>query len=382
MGGCLKRSRKDKIAAMLKKPSIISMKRPLLFAILSLLLTSLACRAAEQVVFGTPTPTPSPFPSATPTFTPTLTPSPTPTATSTLSFEETCPDGDCIEACLEGLGLDLVNESQYSHRDPNFKGSSGQILVSYAVYGDKLIEEEKKAVYSTFKSYQEDIDLHQRIWDYYRAIIPAKNRTTITNFLVFTDGKQNILAYVAQSRISPEKWVISVDVVDAETPQDLTYTLVHEFAHLLTLGPDQVIPSEPIFDNPGDEKIWRSEFDSCETYFPGEGCSIADAYIETFFTNYWEEIYREWIRIQHQPDKDSYIESIQEFYEEYQDRFVTEYAVTSPEEDIAESFTFFVLTKKTEANKISDQKVLFFYDYPELVLLRLNIIEGICSYNR
>jgi hypothetical protein len=367
---------------MLKKPYSVSIKRPLFFAILSLLLASMACRAAEQAVFGTPTPTPSSTPSPTPTFTPTLPPSPTPTATPTPSFEETCPDGDCIEACLEGLGLDLVNESQHSHRDPNFKGSSGQILVSYKVYGNKLLEVEKKTVYSTFKSYQEDTDLHQRIWDYYSAIIPTKNRSTISHFLVFTDGKQNILAYVAQSGISPEKWVISVDVVDAETPQDLTYTLVHEFAHLLTLGPDQVIPSEAIFENPGDENIWRSEYEACETYFPGEGCSVADAYIDSFFTTYWDEIYREWIRIQRQPNQDSYIESIQEFYEVYQDRFVTEYAVTSPEEDIAESFTFFVLTKKPEANKISDQKVLFFYEYPELVSLRLKIIKGICRYNQ
>ncbi len=355
------------------------MKRKLILPILLLLFASLACRAAEQAVFGTPTPTASITPSATPTFTPTPLP---PTATPTPSFEEACPNGDCVEACLETLGLDLVNESPYSHRDPDFEGNSGQVLVDYIVTGDEIVEAEKKSVYSNFKSYQDDTELHQRIWEYYRTIIPARYRKTISNFYMFTDGKQRILAFVAQSYASPEEWVLSVDVVDAETPQDLTYTLVHEFGHLVTLGPDQVIPSEAIFENPGDEQIWRQEYDACETYFPGEGCSVPDAYIDAFFTKFWEDIYREWVRIQLQEDPDSYETLIEEFYEVYQDQFVSDYAVTNPEEDIAESFTFFVLTKKPEANKISDEKILLFYEYPELVSLRLDIIQGICGYNK
>jgi hypothetical protein len=357
------------------------MKRKWIFPLLVLLLASLACRAAEQVVFGTPTPSPSPTPSATLTPSPTATPTSTPTATPTPTFGESCPDGNCIEICLEELGIDLVNESRYSHNDPEFKGNSGQILVNYLVTGEKITEFEKKSVYSTFKSYQDDKDLHQRIWDYYRAIIPPSQRRTVSNFYIFTDGKQRILAFVAQSNVSPRKWVLSVDVVDAETPQDLTYTLVHEFAHLLTLGPDQVVPSEALFENPGNETIWRQEYDACPNYFIAEGCSIEGAYIDSFFNRYWDDIYREWLRIQRQTG-DSYVQLIEEFYEVYKDQFVSDYAVTSPEEDIAESFTFFVLTSKPEASKVSDEKILFFYEYPELVSLRLKIIEGICGYNK
>jgi len=51
--------------------------------------------------------------------------------------------------------------------------------------------------------------------------------------------------------------------------------------------------------------------------------------------------------------------------------FVTEYASTNPGEDIAESFAFFVLRPKpSSSKKKSDQKMLFFFDYPELVKLR------------
>jgi hypothetical protein len=62
----------------------------------------------------------------------------------------------------------------------------------------------------------------------------------------------------------------------------------------------------------------------------------------------------------------------------YQDQFVTDYAPTSPVEDIAESWTFFVLSPKPELNSIANEKILFFYEYPELVELRTQILKQIC----
>lgn len=50
---------------------------------------------------------------------------------------------------------------------------------------------------------------------------------------------------------------------------------------------------------------------------------------------------------------------------------MTRYAATNPFEDIAESFTDFILLKKpADASRVESQKILFFYDYPELVELR------------
>lgn len=343
---------------------------------LVLLLASLACRAAEQLIFGSPSISPtvtalaSPRPSAAATLPSTVTPQ--------ASFEETCPNGDCIEGCLNNLGLELVNESEYSHRDPDFQGKSGQVLVNYPIQGEQLGQAEMMSVYPRFKSYQDDSPLHQRIWDYYRSIIPANQRLTLTDFIIFTDGKSNILAYVAQSEAVPANWVLSVDVVDAETPQDLTYTLVHEFAHLLTLGPSQVTPSQAIFDNPNDDEIWQAEYEACQAYFPGEGCSNKGAYIDAFFTDFWDELFEEWLIINDEPDEERYFELLDEFYALYQDRFVTDYAVTNPEEDIAESFTYFVFSPKPKETSIRDQKILFFYAYPELINLRQSILQGAC----
>ncbi len=295
------------------------MKRILIFSALLILLVSLACRAAEQVVFGTPTPTPSQTPNPTLTLTPppTATAPLTPTPTAPLTFGQSCPNGDCIEACVKELGIALVNESPYSHLDPNFEGKGGQILAAYHVDGSELEALEEMSVYDSFKSYQQDTELHARIWKYYTSIIPYDYRRTLQTFLIFTDGKQRILAYVSQSRTFPREWALSVDVVDAETPQDLTYTLVHEFAHLLTLGPDQVPPSDAIFANPDDSDVWRSEYEACQTYFPGTGCSLPKSYINVYYDRFWPDVWRDWLRAQYQEDNEVTIKLLEEFYEIY-----------------------------------------------------------------
>ncbi|MBI3151573.1 MAG: hypothetical protein HYZ21_05540, partial [Chloroflexi bacterium] len=62
----------------------------------------------------------------------------------------------------------------------------------------------------------------------------------------------------------------------------------------------------------------------------------------------------------------------------YEDRFVTSYAATNPEEDIAEAFTFFVFGPTPAGDTIAEKKVLFFYQYPELIELRVNILRNLC----
>jgi len=58
-------------------------------------------------------------------------------------------------------------------------------------------------------------------------------------------------------------------------------------------------------------------------------------------------------------------------FERYPDHFVTAYAATSPVEDLVESFVEFVVSDaKPEGQTIAEQKVRFFYDYPELVSWR------------
>ena len=52
---------------------------------------------------------------------------------------------------------------------------------------------------------------------------------------------------------------------------------------------------------------------------------------------------------------------------------------TSPAEDIAESWSYFVLKPRPTGNTIADQKVLYFYDFPELITLREQIARNLCN---
>ena len=155
-----------------------------------------------------------------------------------------------------------------------------------------------------------------------------------------------------------------------------------EFAHLLTLGPDQVTPSLPVFNNPDDDDIFYQEASACPQYFPGEGCALPDAYINAFYDLFWADIHEEWQDINLIEDDEQYYEALDEFYYAFKDRFVTDYAVTNPEEDIAETFTFFVLTTRPTGTKNSDEKIRFFYSYPELVQLREHILNSVCELNQ
>jgi hypothetical protein len=360
------------------------MKRCLPLLILVLLaLSSLACMTASRVLFGEP-PTPAPSPTSIP---PTVTPLPptataAPTASPTPSpTPDTCPNGDCITSCLDNLtditrsgGTDSKSARKYFVADDEYN------LVTYTVQGD-LIENpvDKPNLPKNFREYQNDRTAQEKIWNYFAAIIPPENRKFLTEYIIFTDGKDNLLASVEQSRHSPSEWALSVDIMDASNPQDLTFTLVHEYGHLLTLNPSQVVPSQPIFDNPESDSVYQKEVAACQAYFPGEGCSHKDSYINLFFDRFWPKIYPEWERLDYIEDEDEYYYALEKFYEKYQDQFVTDYAPTDPAEDIAESFSFFILKPKPTGDTIADQKVLFFYDFPELVQLRDQMGRRLCA---
>ena len=258
-------------------------------------------------------------------------------------------------------------------------GDEGTYLVTYLVEGDDIFDPYYEDVPSDLKDEQNDEETQQQIWDYFAALIPADQRELIAEYSVMTDGQDNVLAAVAQTYDDPALWALEVDILDSGDAYNLTYTLVHEFGHLLTLHPDQVPPSEAIFNNPDDNDIYLQEVSACPQFFPGEGCAEPDAYINAFYDQFWADIYDEWNNINLEEDDDVYYDRLDAFYNKYEDQFVNDYAVTDPVEDIAESWSFFVLGPKPAGDTIAEEKILFFHDYPELVALRGQILNSLCE---
>jgi hypothetical protein len=279
---------------------------------------------------------------------------------------------------------DIINAAQtpveYSDdQDELPYGEDGQVIIVYQISGDEIINPQTEAVNSELQQYQDDTAAHQEIWKFYAAMIPADQRTVMTSFIIMTDGKDNGLAAVAQDPSDAYSWTLEVDIIDSVDLYNLIYTLVHEYGHLLTLNDDQVSPDLAIFENPEDDDAYYSAEDACPNYFQGEGCAEADSYLNTFFNQFWEDIYNEWFDINLEEDDDIYYQQLDDFYNKYKDQFVTDYAATNPEEDIAESWAFFILQPKPDGDTIAEQKILFFYNYPELVSLREHIRTQICD---
>ena len=280
---------------------------------------------------------------------------------------DSCPSvlNDIMAAATTPGGYEVADKETY--------------LATYTVIGEKITDPVFQTVLDEYTTQQNDLETQKEIWDYFASLIPEQKREMITNYSILTDGKDNVLAAVAQTRADPRKWVLEVDIADAKDHANLTFTMIHEFGHLLTLNSDQVPPDVNVFHNPGNEEVFRQEAAMCSNYFTSEGCSQPNSYINQFYRQFWGDIYPEWSQIDHIDDVVLYYEKMNEFYKQHADRFVSEYASTNPVEDIAETWVHFVLAPKPTRDTVADQKVLFFYEHPELVQLRTEILSRLCA---
>lgn len=340
-------------------------------AITALLFSTLACRAAMRLIIPD-TPTPQPTSTLTPTLIPTLIATLEPTASPTIEYVTSCP------LALDTIIADSTVSDEHIFSDETNTDEEVAYLVHYTVVNDELKTPLFDNVADELEHYQEDRVTHEEIWSLFKRLIPAEEREIVSGFGIFTDGKYNYLAAVNQAEKNPYKWELNVDLADSTQKTVLTFTLLHEFGHLLTLNRDQVEVSVPIYHNPYDDNVYQQEVDACMQYFPGEGCSNPDSYLNQFFERFWMDLYGEWQVIDEEQDDDTRYDLIDDFYNTYQDQFLTDYAPTSPSEDIAESWTFFILAPKPELTSIANEKILFFYEYPELLELRSQILDRIC----
>lgn len=234
---------------------------------------------------------------------------------------------------------------------------SDQNIIQYTVENGELASYEFGDAAGEYSLYAEDFDGHQAIWEQVVAVAGEQVATNeITSFRLYTDGVSNYLGWVVQE-YDWDTWLISLDVLDVENdPEEFRATLVHEVAHILTLDDSQMEVSGRYYDE---------QFHDCDTYLNIDGCLAEDSYLHLFIESYWSDLLRVWERI------DSYDEDeVYNFYLEYEDQFVNDYAATNPEEDIAESFSYFVLWDYVDSTDIWRQKINFFYDFPELVSRR------------
>lgn len=228
-----------------------------------------------------------------------------------------------------------------------------ELLNRYKVRNNRLYGDEK---------WQKDdrVD-NYKIWDIFASIA---GDDFVTKYMRYYSAYKNkdsgTLAFVKATDTNGQEWGLAInanasDFGSKKWTRDLVTVLLHEYAHILTLNNTQV-----------DHKKVKSF--SCKRFLGSQGCSEKKSYIQSFSTKFWTD--PKWFV--HSNFAKRYLAN--------KDQFVTEYAAKNPEEDMAESFTQFILYEKPNGDLIKDQKVLFFYQYPNLVALRIQIRAEIEEY--
>ena len=256
-------------------------------------------------------------------------------------------------------------------------------LAKYNVQGDLVTDPTFEPVPADLKDEQNNSSLQAEAWSLFTDLVPLRDRQMVAQFNVFTDGFENTLAAVDQRQADPSQWMLEIDIADLQNKDALMFTMIHEYAHLLTLNASQVTPDQEIVDDPYNWDLQAEKAAACPNYFSGTGCSQPDSYIQAFYTRFWADINDEWEKVdllQHDAeDFNPYYDGLYNFYKSHRDQFLDDYSTTHPAEDIAESFAYFIFSPRPSGSSIKEQKILFFYDYPELVQLRQEILSGACA---
>jgi hypothetical protein len=271
-----------------------------------------------------------------------------------------------FNSCSDDSNNDTVSQSTAG--TTNGTGGNGNSATTekgsitlYRIEGDNIVKVEDYKVTGQDLEYQKDTQKHQEIWTLVKKVVPTEYRTKMTEFLIYNGTTDGSAGFVIEKNSDLTKWKMGIAINYASDKQELIYTVIHEFGHILTLNNDQV-----------DASIIES---SCTNYFTGEGCAKSNSYIYKLQSQFWGDIWSQFITAQKGGESE-----LQEFYTNNSTRFVTQYAATNPGEDIAEVFATFV-TRNTGANgnSIAEQKIQLMYNYPELVSLR-NYIRKNLSY--
>ena len=222
-------------------------------------------------------------------------------------------------------------------------------------------------------NFEKDV-LGVQYWETVSSILPNNLLDEyVVSLRLFSDGRNEDLGGMNQLDETVEFWQIDLDTADMNIftkdslkVLDYTHTLIHEFGHLLTLNTSQI------------ELTDEKKEDPDRGYLTIEGYAIKGSYLSLFVNQFWRSNFlQEWDRISSKRNKKKKVDLLYDFYLNNADEFLTDYAAESPEEDIAESWTFFVLSDKPSQNEIKHQKIKFFYQFPELVEYRKEIRANI-----
>ncbi|HJA37340.1 MAG TPA: M20/M25/M40 family metallo-hydrolase [Firmicutes bacterium] len=191
------------------------------------------------------------------------------------------------------------------------------------------------------------------VWDYLCAILPLEARQKIGEFNLYTDGTSNVLAYTSPMKdgetTDNTRFSISVDYYDVYDENGnkrdwskLTYTILHEYGHVLLEDETQV-----------DLSLGSGTHDPA--------CFIEGSFRKAFHDTFWSHL------------GDTGVGD----YDKDPTRYVSRYGANYFHEDIADTFAVFVLGGEPQGDTVAEEKVRFFWQDPAMTALRAAIRQNL-----
>ncbi len=238
------------------------------------------------------------------------------------------------------------------------------------------------------------------LWSEVTRVVPRPQSDRLMgSFQVYRKRKDDLLAFV-QGEQDSDKFLMAINEPNhlGTDLREQYLTVVHEFMHMIVLNQfvgDQVYDQNPngkgvtlgnvanilksVFgadspttqraadteQQPSDDTAETETAVACTGVADDGGCYPEGTIFNAFVRRFWSKS-----DLQHNKDDD--------FYDKNESRFVTQYATTSPHEDISESFSYWVIAEG-KGKTVADAKQRFFGRYPQFVALKEHIRRAVIA---
>lgn len=209
-----------------------------------------------------------------------------------------------------------------------------------------------------------DRGVHDALWTEWTALVPAYWVRRVEVFEIASDGTGNgtFAAYVQPLDDRGDRWLLSVDPADAaERPEYYHETLVHELAHILTLGAG--VRSDGPF------ATLAEGASACAGPAVRHGCIDPGSLLGRFTQQFWTaEDLAAADRI-HAAGSGGFEDAAVARYRERSSAFTSPYGVTDPAEDIAETVVALAFDQRQPRGSTAAAKVDLLRQDPEVFAL-------------
>jgi len=190
----------------------------------------------------------------------------------------------------------------------------------------------------------------QEIWELAVRIMTLDDATSlIERYKVANSAASTRTAWVVERPQGEDDWSLGVNLATTTDPVQLAATLVHEYAHLVSLRGSQVVASGA----------------HCTTVELPEGCALPGSYLDAFAHAFWADYGDE---APSAANSDAGV--ARAFFASRPGDFVSEYAAMNVTEDFAESFAAYVHTDVVPHGPGFAAKIAFFDRFEEMAGMR------------